>query len=195
MEKQVVRAVSVLQKGGIIVFPTDTVWGIGAALDRPEAIKKLYEIKKRKAFKPTAVLVGSLTQAKKLGELNSRAISLIKDFWPGGLTLIVKATSIVPLSIQGKNNTVGLRMPDHNLLLQLLNKLDFGLVATSANFAGMPAPTQKEVVDERLKSLADLVLTGENSGLEPSTVVDLTSRPAKVLREGLVPSGKLPLDN
>jgi L-threonylcarbamoyladenylate synthase len=195
MSKKNLEAVSVFKKGGVVIFPTDTVWGIGAVLEKPEAISKLYEIKKRQAGKPTAVLVGSFLQAKKLGQLNFKAVELIKKFWPGGLTVIVKATSLVPMLIQGRGGTVGLRMPNHEDLLKVLNKLKLGIAAASANMAGAPAPLKKDMIDNRLKAQADYVLTGENTGLKASTVVDLTIKPIKVLREGLVPSGKLPLDN
>lgn len=188
------KAVRVLKDGGVIIFPTDTVWGIGCSLDSTQAIKRLYKIKKRKRNKPTAVLVGSLNQAEKLGELDKQAVDLAKKYWPGGLTIIVKAKKTVPKIIQGKDNAVGLRMPNNTLLLKILKKLDTAIVASSANFAGKPIARTRKELDNRLIELVDLVLEGESGGDLASTVVDLTQKPTKLVRSGFIPSEKLPLD-
>lgn len=193
-QKVISKTVETFKKGGVVIFPTDTVWGIGASLDKPQAIKKLYKLKKREQDKPTAVLVGSIAKAKKLGIINQQANHLIKKFWPGGLTIVVKAKTNVPSSILGPNKTVGLRMPNHQLILAILKKLSLGIVATSANIAGQPVPKEKNQISKELIQAVDLLVDGESQHYIASTVVDATDTPLKVIREGTIPTDKLPLD-
>lgn len=193
-EKAIIdQATKVFQKGGVVIFPTDTVWGIGVSIDQPQAIQKLYQIKKREKTKPTAVLVGSLVQAQQLGEINKKAESLIKKYWPGGLTIVVKAKKGVPRIIQGKGGTVGLRMPDHKLILKILTKLEKGIVASSANFAGQPLVTKRELIDQQLIEMVDLFIKGKSKRNLASTVIDLTKKPFKILRKGIIALEKLKL--
>lgn len=185
------KAVGVLRKGGVIIFPTDTVWGIGCSLDKPQAIKKLYQIKKRDQSKPTAVLIGSLDQAKKLASFTPQALKLAKKYWPGGLTIVIKAKKSVSQLIQGEKGTIGLRMPDNELLLKILRKLNSGVVASSANFSGQPIPKTMTQIDSSLIKLSDLLVTGKAGGSLASTVIDLTSKPPQILRQGILLEKKL----
>ena len=180
------KALKVFKEDGIVIFPTDTVWGIGCDLNSPLAIKKLYEIKGRPKDKPTAVLISSLLQAEKIAEIPEQARPLIKRFWPGALTLILPAKKDLPEIILGKTKSVGLRWPDFPLLTSVIENLEKGLVAASANFAGKAAPLRKELLDQRLIEQVDLVLPGEAGGQSPSTVLDLTVKSFKVLREGML---------
>jgi L-threonylcarbamoyladenylate synthase len=186
MEGNLTKALAILKKGGVLIFPTDTVWGIGVSLQRPEAIKKLYQIKKREKDKPTAVLVKDKQMACQLGEINLQAKKLMARYWPGGLTLVVKAKAGLPKEILGPGGTVGLRQPDHQLLLKLLAKLATGLVATSANFSGEAAPLDRKSINQNLIAQASMVLEGEAGAKPPSTVLDTTVTPFKVLRQGEV---------
>src|SRR3989339_845382 len=99
------KAIQILKSGGVVAFPTETVFGIGAALDQPEAIRRIFKIKKRPRHKPLQILVASLAEAKKLGEFNQKAEAFAKKYWPGPYTLIVPG-------LKG-NKTIGLRVPDH----------------------------------------------------------------------------------
>ena len=180
------RAVSILKAGGVIIFPTDTVWGIGASVERLDGIRRLYQIKGREEGKPTAVLVNGVTIASSLGEINAVAQKLIKLYWPGGLSVVVKAKLKAPALILGPEKSIALRQPDHKLTLDLLGKLGTGLVASSANFSGLPAPLTREMIDAELIKRVDLVLAGECGGQRPSTVVDTTVEPPQVIRQGEV---------
>lgn len=180
------KAVKVLKAGGVVIFPTDTVWGIGCSIERPEAIERLYKIKQREQNKPTAVLVGSLGQAKALGKFNAQALTLAQKYWPGGLTIIVKAKLIVPQSILGPNNTIGIRVPNHPLFISIVNNLGCGIIAASANFSDQPAPKKKNELDDKLIKLVDYFIDGESSGLAASTVVDTTQSPIKIIRQGSI---------
>lgn len=183
-EEIVYKAVNILKEGGVIIFPTDTVWGIGASIKRLDGIKKLYEIKGRSKDKPTAVLVANISQATEIAFLDKKAKGLINRFWPGGLTLVVRAKQTVPKIIRGVKNTVGIRMPDHKLALKILNQLGCGVVATSANFASQPPPTEREMINQRLVDLGDFLLNGNSGGGLPSTVLDTTVKPYKIIRQG-----------
>ena len=169
--------VEVLKRGGVVIFPTDTVWGMGAAADNPAAVKKFYEIKKRETDKPTAILVASLEQAEKLGQFSGRVRDVAKRYWPGAVTIIVPAKT-------GK--TVGLRVPDWPLVQELCLKLGVGIMAGSANFAGKPAPLKREELDPKLVGMVDLVIDGECGGQSASTVLDTTVKPWRVVRQGSV---------
>jgi L-threonylcarbamoyladenylate synthase len=187
------EAVRVLKKGGVVVFPTDTVWGIGASVASTEGISKLYKIKKRERGKPTAVLVHDLGVAKQLGEFSEEALILAKKHWPGGLTIIVKAQKgMITSAIFGRGASVGLRVPDNDVVLEILRKLGAGVVAGSANFSGGVAPRRFGEIDRELLEKVDYVASEEGweaGGEEPSTVVDTIKKPFVVLRKGPVEIG------
>jgi L-threonylcarbamoyladenylate synthase len=174
------KVVEVLKNGGVVIFPTDTVWGMGVAADNPAAIKKFYKIKKREPNKPTAVLIADLAQAEELGEFDDEVREVAKKYWPGALTLV----------IPGKGDgTIGLRVPDWPLVQELCRKLGAGILAGSANFAGEGAPVKREELNPELVKLVDWVMppVAEAMGGQPaSTVVDTTTRPWKILRQGAI---------
>lgn len=190
---QIHKAVKILQGGGVIIFPTDTVWGIGASINRLDAIKRLYSIKKREKTKATAVLVDNLATADRLGVIDQKARKLIDKFWPGGLTLIVRAKENIPEIICGRNKTIGLRQPNHPIALKLLEEMKTGLIASSANFAGKAPPVKKELLDRTLIDKVDFLVSGESGGKPPSTVLDTTAKPFKMIREGQISSKDLKL--
>ncbi len=164
------KAIITLKNGGVIAFPTETVYGIGALLSCPKAVARLYKIKKRSRSKPLQVLVASLKQARELGIFNDKALKLAKQKWPGPLTLVVRKTAQVPKLVTGGTNKVGLRIPAHRTVLDLLRQVG-PIVATSANEAGEePALTAGEV-KKRLPGL-DLVLAGRVRTGKPSQVID-----------------------
>lgn len=198
VESQAVKeAVGALREGGVVLFPTDTVWGVGAVVTRLDGLSRLYAIKGRRLDKPTAVLVSGLAMAAELGKFTRAAAVLAKQHWPGGLTIVVRALKgMVPEIVRGGRNTVGLRAPDHELTLAILNRLGAGIVAGSANYAGAGAPRRFEMIDRRLLDAVDYVIRPSVGGagaspseagkFMPSTVVDTTKEPFKILREGPV---------
>lgn len=180
------QVVTILKNGGIAIFPTDTVWGIGCSIERLDAIRRLYEIKGREKNKPTAVLVGSVQQAMEYGEFTPKSEEMINLYWPGAFTIVVNTKPGVPAEIRGDTDSVGLRYPQFAVIEQLTKALGCGIVTGSANFAGKPAPDRKEFVDQRLRDLVDVMMDGECGGEQPSTVVDATGDTIAVLREGPV---------
>lgn len=177
---------SIIKHGGVVIFPTDTVWGLGCSIERLDAIKRFYEIKKREKNKPTAVLVGSKEMALQYGEVNKKAEELMRLHWPGALTVIVKTKSNVPKEIIGDTKTVGLRYPKFDLIEKLTKLTGCGLVTGSANFAGNPPPTSKELIDQKLIDVVDAIYDGECGNQPPSTVVDATQKELKIIRQGSV---------
>lgn len=180
------EVVEALKHDGLVVFPTDTVWGLGVAASNYEAIERFYTIKRREKTKPTAVLVADLIQAERLGEFSDEARRLAASYWPGALTVVVKARAGVPKIIQGSGETVGLRVPDHEQTKELCEELEDGIVTGSANFAGGIAPREVEQLDSELLRQVDVALRGEAGGTAASTVVDTTVTPFRIVRQGPV---------
>lgn len=171
--------IKILKSGGVVAFPTETVFGIGALLNKPGAIKRIYKIKKRPRSKPLQVLVADIKQARKLGRFNAKALKLAKKYWPGPLTLVAYKTKLVSKLITGGTDKVGLRMPDHSTTLKLIKNCG-PIVATSANKTGeKPALTAKEV-REKLPEV-DYILSGRVKTGKPSKVIDATKK-TKILR-------------
>ena len=166
------KAIQILKSGGVVAFPTETVFGIGAALDQPEAIRRIFKIKKRPRHKPLQILVASLAEAKKLGEFNQKAEAFAKKQWPGPYTLIVPG-------LKG-NKTIGLRVPDHQTILRLIKAVG-PIAATSANLYGHPpAITTKQAI-EYVGKKVDYVLPGRTKHGKASKVVDATNN-LKIIR-------------
>ncbi len=178
------RAISILQGGGLIVLPTDTVYGLAADPWNGEAVLKLYKIKSRSELKSIPVLLsGEAAIAEVALEPSARIRMLAAEFWPGPLTMIVDRKIELPSEVSA-TGTVGLRAPDHEFALTLLRK--FGpLAVTSANPSGQPSSTTAVQVIETLRGRVDLLVDGgETAGGIPSTVVDLTISPPALLRQG-----------
>jgi L-threonylcarbamoyladenylate synthase len=180
------EAVNILKQGGVIIFPTDTVFGVGAVVSNEVAIEKLYQVKKREADKPTALLVSSIEMAKRYGEFNNEILGLVEKYWPGGLTVVVEAVKGVSKSVLGPDGKVGLRVPDHPVILEIIDELGEAVVASSANFAGGKAPMQSREIDSEFRELVDGVVEGEAGGRKPSTVIKIDKHNIRVLRQGEV---------
>jgi L-threonylcarbamoyladenylate synthase len=180
------RALNILQNGGIIAFPTDTVYGLAAATFSASSIEKLYEAKTREAAKAIAVLVGDLPQVDLLTTgMSPSARRLAGRFWPGALTLVVPKHPKLPPNLS-PYPTVGLRMPNHLFALDLLKSVG-PLATTSANRSGAGSTITPEDVLAQLAGRIDLLLDGGACpGGVPSTVVDCTQSPPVILRPGAI---------
>jgi len=180
------RALAVLQAGGLIAFPTDTVYGLAAATFSTAAIEKLFEAKNREGAKAIAVLVGELRQLDLLTTgLTESARRLADRFWPGPLTLVVPKHPILPANIS-PYPSVGVRMPDHPFAIELLRRVG-PLATTSANLSGGSNSISPAEVLADLTGRFDLLLDGGTCpGGIPSTVVDCTQDPPAILRAGLL---------
>jgi L-threonylcarbamoyladenylate synthase len=179
----------VLVEGGVAVCPTDTVYGLVGDAGNQEAIKKIFEIKKRVVSKPLAVFIDSLETAERLAEVNDKQREFLKKVWPGKVTAVCTARpNGLPQGVISSENKIGLRIPYYEILNRLLSSVGFPLAQTSANLSGSPASIS---IDEIMRQLEksprqpDLVLdAGRLSESLSSTVIDLTI--PKILREGAV---------
>ncbi|KPJ69047.1 hypothetical protein AMJ44_04785 [candidate division WOR-1 bacterium DG_54_3] len=179
-KEKIKKTAKILKSGGVVAFPTETVFGIGAALDQPQAIKRIFRIKKRSKNKPLQVLVATLAQTKRLGKFSKKAQEFAKKNWPGPFTLVVYKTRKVPKLVTGGSPKVGIRMPNHKTTLELIKKCG-PIVATSANRSGeKPALAVKEV--RKKVPEVDYILSGRVKSGKPSKVVDLT-KGIKILRK------------
>ena len=180
-------AQEVLQAGGVIAIPTDTVYGIACLVNKRDGIRRLYTIKQREQIKAIPVLIGTLEQTSSItASFPSAANTLSQHFWPGALTLVVNKLPILPFELTSYP-TVGVRMPDHDWLRSLMQSCG-PLAATSANISGQPSlTTAQEVLDELIDRVDLLINGGACAGGIPSTVIDCTLSPVKVLRQGGIP--------
>jgi L-threonylcarbamoyladenylate synthase len=171
-------AARVLEAGGIVAFPTDTVYGIAVALDSPGGIERLFAAKQRPPDKAIALLITDAAQAAEVGEMNPVATALAGAFWPGGLTLV--------LNRRADHETVGLRVPDHEAPRALARAVG-PLPTTSANRSGEPEARDADELEALLGAAIDLILDGGPAhGGPASTVVDTTVEPPRILREGAI---------
>ena len=186
------QAIAILKEGGVVAFPTDTVYGVGVDPFQPEAVRKLYQIKGRPIDKPIPILVGSVSDVEHIAQnLPSTFSELAERFWPGGLTLIVEAKSL-PIEITAGGDTVGVRMPDHPLALALLHRFGGAIATTSANKSDEPPATSAEEVQSELGALVDILLDGGRTVTQiASTVLDLSVSPPQILRPGSISMNQL----
>ncbi len=183
-----IEAAKFIRKGGIVAFPTETVYGLGANVFDAKAIAKIFAAKQRPNDNPLIAHVGNLEQINLLvSEITEMARKFIKAFFPAALTLVLPKAANVPLVATAKLETIGVRMPNHALALQFLLHCEMPVVAPSSNLSGRPSPTTWQAVFEDLDGRIDCILQGEATeiGLE-STVVDCTSKTPQILRAGAV---------
>ena len=186
MSAEVRRAAEILKRGGLVAFPTETVYGLGADAASAKAVARLYAVKGRPADHPVIVHFAAADQAFAWArEVPEAARQLAARFWPGPLTLILKRSQLAPDFVTGGQDTVGLRVPSHPVAQELLKEFKKGIAAPSANRFGLVSPTTAAHVREDLGDEADLVLEGGASdvGIE-STIVDLSGAGAVLLRPG-----------
>lgn len=180
------EAAATILKGGLVVYPTDTVYGLGCHPFDEKAVNKVAKVKRRsKGNFP--VLAGSIEKAKELGEVDGDAETLALRFWPGPLTIVVSSSAGFPLPIVGTDRMVGLRIPGREDTLELISMCGGSLVGTSANIAGAPSMRRAEEALEVFDGKVDLVLDGGSLSKSPeSTVVRVTGNHINILREGAV---------
>ncbi|CAM5192222.1 Threonylcarbamoyl-AMP synthase OS=Ureibacillus acetophenoni OX=614649 GN=SAMN05877842_10158 PE=3 SV=1 [Ureibacillus acetophenoni] len=181
------QAVDLLNKGEVVAFPTETVYGLGAIATNNEAVNKIFAAKGRPSDNPLIVHIGSIEEVSTyIEEIPEIAIKCMEKFWPGPLTIVMKAKKdVLAKSVTAGLTTVGLRMPDHPVALNLLQLLKQPVAAPSANKSGKPSPTKAEHVEEDLQGLIPLILDGGPTGIGlESTVLDVTVNPPAILRPG-----------
>jgi len=189
IEAQKMRLIAdTLRQGGVVAYPTDTFYGLGATIFSVPAVKRIYRIKKREESRPMPVLVSDFEMAKSLaGEIPPMFSPITTKFWPGSLTIVVKAAARLPDGIVGPNRTIGIRLPNVPWLRKLIRQVGFPIIATSANISGAGEIDSPEEVIRQFKNKVDLIVDGGRTpGRRPSTVVDLTGERPIILRQGVI---------
>lgn len=188
------QAIKTLKRGGIVVFPTETTFGVGCRMDDKKAVRRLIKIRRREEGKPFLVLVSSLKMAKKYWQkLPTEVESLAKKFWPGPLTIVFFCKKqVVPSLVRAGGETLGVRMPPHKIALELVEGVGVPILAPSANFAGESTPFKFSDLNPKLTSLVDFVLRAPCGKFkQASTVIDCTKKPWQILREGAITKEKI----
>lgn len=184
------EALKVLEEGGVVAFPTDTVYGVGVRAFDVDGIERLYNIKGRERSKAIAILIAEVTQLEQIAEADKTAHILAKKFWPGPVTLVLPRKPQVPEGL-AQGPTIGIRVPDHPVARKLLAAAG-PMAVTSANSSGERNALDAGEVLAQLGGRIDLVIDGGHTpGNQPSTVVDLTEREPKFLRIGSVSEAEI----
>lgn len=185
-KRQIARAIDVLAHDGVIIYPTDTVYGIGCSIFNTRAIERVYQIKGQEKTKPFSFLCSDLSHISEYAKVSNAAFRLMKQLIPGPYTFILPASRLkqLPKSLISKRKTVGIRVPDNNICRELIKELGHPLLSASVidgagNILNDPGEIRKSFEDR-----VDLIIDGGNSLLELSTVIDLTDDQPAIVREG-----------
>ncbi len=182
-----------LQQGQILCFPTDTVYGIGGSALDETAIAKVFQAKARPATVALPVLLADLADLPKVARtIPDLAWRLAEAWWPGGLTLVLPASTKLPQLLTAGKNTIAVRVPNHAQLRKLIGQFGTPIAGTSANLHGQPTPSTAHAVAAQLAERVPLVLDGGiATGEQPSTIVDLSAEQPTILRQGLISAAQL----
>ena len=188
LRKGLDEAAKIISEGGIVAFPTESFYGLGADVTNPDAIKRLFKIKRRNSDLPILILISSLRKLPKyVTSIPPGAKRIGEKFWPGGLTMIFQSSPILPLVLTAGKGKVGIRISSHPLANALSRALDVPITATSANISGRPPCIMADQVVECLGDDLDLILDGgATEGRYPSTILDVTVDPPLIIREGII---------
>ncbi len=180
------EAAGVLSSGGLVAFPTETFYGLGTHALDPAAVRRIFEVKGRPETKPLLVLVDSIEMAESLAEeISDTARDLMAKYWPGPLTLIVRAVASLPKELTAGSGTVGMRIPRHPVAFELVRAAGFPITAPSANLSDEEPPTTAAEVRRAFDGKVELILDGgATTGGLPSTILDVTVTPPRLIRKG-----------
>lgn len=190
MEMSLEKIGTRLKKGELIIYPTDTVYGVGGVL-KEDTLKKIYEAKTRSFSSPLIALVNSLDKVDEIAiisdEHREKTNKLIERFWPGGLTIILKKRENVPAIMVSNGETVGVRMPNHKLALDIIESAGGILATTSANISGEATPSSFIEISPIFKERVDIVIDGGKCPIgTASTIIDMSKSKISILREGSI---------
>lgn len=187
------QAIAAMQGGGVVAFPTDTVYGIGASLTHPEALERIFQIKGRDRDRTLPLLVSSPADLERVTDVvDPELLALANAFWPGPLTIALPARAGLPPHVVAADNTVGVRVPDHSVALILAQRCGGAIAVTSANLSGQAPARRPDEIAPELAAELDLILDGgiARGGLA-STVIRLEGATITVIREGAISSAEI----
>jgi len=183
-ERLISRVVELLKDGGVIAYPTDTIYGIGCDIYNKKALERIYMLKGRDRNKPMSFVCSDLGHITEFAKVPNYAYRIMKRFLPGPYTFVLEASSQVPKMLMPKRKTVGIRIPDNNIALSIVRMLGNPIISTSANISGEKVISDPYEIDMYLGKLLDMTVDGGILSGDASTVIDLTGNAPVVLREG-----------
>ncbi len=193
IQEQVERGISILKQGGIVAFPTDTVYGLGAWADNEPAVERIYRVKERRRNMALPLLLADVSQISQVAEpVPEIAWLLIRNFLPGALTLVLYKSNSLPDIITAGGRTVAIRIPAHPIPVALAEGVGAPIVGTSANLSGKPTTLTADEVQSQFGDKIDLIIDGGRCpGGRESTIVDVTGEIPVILREGAISKKEL----
>ena len=181
------NALKFLEAGGIVAVPTDTVYGLAADAGNDSAVLKLFAVKRRPAEKAVPIMISEKSALSDVAEdIHPAVWKLVEKHWPGALTVVLKKSRMISDIVSGGDDTVGIRIPNHEFMLELLKKFGRPLVVTSANISGGQPCTNYQAALDKFAGLIDYIVPGEVKHKQISTVADFTKEPPVILRGGLI---------
>jgi len=179
------KAAKIILRGGLVIYPTETFYGLGANALNKKAIEKVFEIKKRPLSKPISIIIADRSWLKELVvEIPKIAVTLMEKFWPGALTIIFKANPKLPSNLIAGTGKIGIRVSSHPVAQKLVSLANVPITATSANISGKPPPSNVKSIS--LNRINFIINEGSAPGDISSTVIDITFTPPLILRKGKV---------
>lgn len=179
------KAVELIKEGGVIAYPTDTLYGLGCDIYNKKAIQKIYQIKKRDLKKPFSFICSDLKNISLYAQVTNQAYKIMKRCLPGPYTFILLGTKLVPKIMVTKRKTVGIRVPNNNICLSLVKSLGHPIISTSVGFSGGEVLSDPSLIEETFGSQIDLTIDGGLLADQPSTIISLIDDETEVIREGL----------
>jgi L-threonylcarbamoyladenylate synthase len=192
-ESIIAKAVEMLKKGGVIAYPTETFYGLGADIRNVQAIDRIYAIKERDFNKPILIIIGQREDVEKFAKrVPEAAVRLMDRFWPGGITLVFEASSNIPERLTAGTGKIGIRLSSNLVATRLAKSLSGAITSTSANISGgKECAAAEEVIKSTGEKLDAVIDGGRTPGGMGSTIVDITFDPPVILREGIIPSQEI----
>ena len=178
------RVIEILEGGGVIGYPTDTIYGIGCDLFNKEAIERIYRLKKHNRNKPLSFICSNMKDISRYAHVSNYAYKTMRRLLPGAYTFILEATKLVPKMVMTKQKTVGIRVPDNPICLTLVRELDHPIISTSVYRVEEELYSDPREIEERFGKSLDLVIDGGIIAAEHSSIIDLTDESPKVIRKG-----------
>ena len=187
LKPQIEQGISILKQGGLVAFPTDTVYGLGAGATLPEAVERVFEVKGRPRNMALPLLLANISQIGDVAQVPPIAWLLIRNFLPGALTIVLPKSALIPDIVTAGGTTVAIRIPAHPIPIALVEGLGTPVTGTSANVSGQPSPLTAEEVYNQLGDKIDFIIDGGRCpGGTESTVVDVSGGEPVIRREGAI---------
>jgi L-threonylcarbamoyladenylate synthase len=191
-KEKLLEASKIIKQGGVVVYPTETVYGLGVNAFDKKAVEKVFAIKSREKLKPISIAVKNLTEAEKLAEFNTLALKISKKFLPGPLTIVLPLKDKRLEIVSAGTKTVGIRIPDYPLTTEFLECIGVPITATSANMTEMEEPLTAQDAMNQIGDKVDLILDAGKCKLSvPSTIVSVMNEEIKIIRKGYIPEEEI----